>query len=352
MFLGKFLNFRTKYRLLLWLQQFKKPVFFKPNSINPAKNHAFIFLAADYGNLGDVAITYAQTLFLEEHLPDHQVIEIPISKSLEGLWFVKRNIKKNDLVTTVGGGNLGEMYVQIEFIRQLVVRFFPSNKIISFPQTFDFSHTPKGIRALKQAKRVYDKHKHLFWVTREKVSFELMKKNFNTSNVLLSPDIVLTLNKTEPKHKRDGLVFCMRNDKEKKLSASEHEILQKLTSGFFKDISCYDTGIERNQMSKNERLKELEKIWEVFRRAELVITDRLHGMIFCYITNTPCLVFSNSNHKIKATYQWIKNCKSITLINIFNEKLVKQIFQEKNFIEGKWESLNSNYKSIEQILRN
>ena len=36
-------------------------------------------LAADYGNLGDVAITYAQRKFLEEKFPNYEVIEIPIS---------------------------------------------------------------------------------------------------------------------------------------------------------------------------------------------------------------------------------------------------------------------------------
>lgn len=351
MFLGKILKFRTKYRLLLWVQQFKKPVFFATTKVDPAKDHAFIFLAADYGNLGDVAITYAQTLFLKEHLPDHQVIEIPISKSLEGIWFVKRNIKKNDLVTTVGGGNLGNMYDQIEFIRQLVVRFFPFNKIISFPQTFDFSNTAKGQRRLKHAKKVYNKHKHLIWVAREEVSFDLMKKNFNTSNVMLSPDIVLTLNKIEPKRKRIGLVFCMRNDKEKKLSDIENEILKRITSSLFHEISIYDTFIARNQLSKNDRLEELEKIWEVFRNAELVITDRLHGMIFCYITNTPCLVFSNSNHKIEATYQWIKDNSNITLMNTFNKQLVEQFFHKKGFTECKWKSLDSNFKTIVESLK-
>ena len=42
-----------------------------------------------------------------------------------------------------------------------------------------------------------------------------------------------------------------------------------------------------------------------FASSKLVITDRLHGMIFAAITGTPCIVFSNYNHKVRGTYEWI-----------------------------------------------
>ena len=42
-----------------------------------------------------------------------------------------------------------------------------------------------------------------------------------------------------------------------------------------------------------------------FADAEFVITDRLHGMVFAAITETPCIVFSNYNQKVKGTYEWI-----------------------------------------------
>ena len=39
----------------------------------------FIFLSADYGNLGDIAITFAQKKFLMDYFPDYNLFEIPIS---------------------------------------------------------------------------------------------------------------------------------------------------------------------------------------------------------------------------------------------------------------------------------
>src|SRR5690625_1521342 len=185
------LSFRSKYNLLLHLQKFKPFDYFNDHKIDANRNQAYIFLAADYGNLGDVAITYAQTKFLNQH-SDCQVIEIPISQSLEGLYFVKKHIKPGDIVTTVGGGNMGDMYDQIEYIRQLVFKWFPKNKIISFPQTLDFAKTPEGQKALKVAQKVYNAHPDLYLIAREQTSFRTMKRDFPKANVLTTPDIVLS----------------------------------------------------------------------------------------------------------------------------------------------------------------
>src|SRR5690606_14138854 len=180
-----------KYSLLLQMQKLKGLEYFKNTIIDQTKNQAYIFLAADYGNLGDVAITYAQTKFLKEH-SDYQVIEIPISESLEGLWFVKKNIKKGDIVTTVGGGNMGDLYDQIEFIRQLTFQWFPNNRIISFPQTFDVTDSKEGSKALKQAKKVYNSHKNLTVVAREQTSYELMQMQYNKTKSSHTPELILS----------------------------------------------------------------------------------------------------------------------------------------------------------------
>jgi len=42
------------------------------------KNKAFVLMAAQYGNLGDVAITIAQIEFLERLLPNYEIYPIYI----------------------------------------------------------------------------------------------------------------------------------------------------------------------------------------------------------------------------------------------------------------------------------
>lgn len=349
--LKRLVNFRIKYRIRLFFQKFKPLNYFKGMQLSEDKNYAFIFLAADYGNLGDVAITYAQTKFLRENLKaDFEVIEIPISQSLEGLHFVKQNIKPGDIVTSVGGGNLGDIYDQIEFIRQLAVSFFPKNRFISFPQTFDFRESARGQKALKVAKEVYNKHPDLYFIAREKTSYGLMKKHFYEANVMLTPDIVISLNKEHPKKTREGAVICMRSDKEKNLTTEQSKFVLDSVKERFDEVSFYDTHINRNKLSVKERELELNRIWDAFKGAELVVTDRLHGMIFCYITNTPCLVFQNNNHKVRETYDWISNNENINLVDSFSEDAIVKFLKQSNFDVGVISDLSHKYQPIKEVL--
>lgn len=345
------LNFRLKFRIRLYIRRFQPFVHFKKELLNSSQRKAYVFLAADYGNLGDIAITYAQEKFLCDN-SDYQVVEVPISQSIEGLWFVKKNIKSSDIVTIIGGGNMGDLYDQIEYIRQLTIHFFPNNKIISFPQTFDFSETSNGRKTLAKAVKVYNRHNNIHIFAREKTSYELMLQKYTKATISLVPDIVLSLDKSEPQWNRTGVVICMRNDAEKSLTREQNEYIIDTAKKHFDEISYYDTHIGRNNLSIYERKEELNKIWLAFRGAELVITDRLHGMIFSYITKTPCLVFSNNNHKIKESYVWIGNSGAITLISEFTEESVYDYFEKKifnnNFVHL---SLREKYQTLIDAIR-
>lgn len=348
MILKQHVSFRTKYKTLLFLQQFRILNYFKFHIVDATRNQAYIFLAADYANLGDVAITYAQTRFIKNN-SKYQVIEIPISQSLEGLWFVKRNCKKGDLITLVGGGNMGELYDQIEFIRQLVIKTFPNNRIISFPQTIDFGNSVEGKKALMHAKAVYNLHSDLHLVAREQTSYDLMSQYFPKAKVYLTPDIVLSLEEREPAMKREGALVCLRDDEEKALSAEQGQWLTGKVSQKFTNVRFYDTHISGSELSVTDRREQLYRIWNAFRKAELVITDRLHGMIFSQITGTPALVFQNKNHKIRDTFDWIKANKMMTLIPQFNEDEISRFFDDFKYKRTKILQLTDKYQPLIEL---
>ena len=49
-----------------------------------------------------------------------------------------------------------------------------------------------------------------------------------------------------------------------------------------------------------------------FAKHQVVITDRLHGMIFSVVTNTPCVVLSSYNQKIPEYYNtFLKDSNSV-----------------------------------------
>lgn len=291
-----------------------------------------IALSADYGNLGDVAITYAQKNFLQSRFKDYKIIEIPISKTYENMNSLKKVVNDNDIITIIGGGNFGDIYLEIERARQLFIKKFPKNKIICFPQTIDFSNNKKGEKYLKRAIKIYSKHKNLILFAREKKSFKIMKEKFKKNKVYLVPDIVLSLNKQYPIEKRELITLCFRNDKENKINQNEKNKLVKSLKNTYKNkLIEKDTHVGNIKIEENEREKFLEDIWSTFRKSKIVLTDRLHGMIFSVITGTPCIAFQNSNGKIKETYEaWLKNSPYIEMISddFTSEDIERKILEQ------------------------
>ena len=89
----------------------------------------------------------------------------------------------------------------------------------------------------------------------------------------------------------------------------------------------YSTGY----VSKNNRYDCIRRKMEEFASARLVITDRLHGMVFSAITGTPCIVFGNYNYKVEGTYEWIKYLKYIRFVKSVDE--MEKVFSQLYFME-------------------
>ena len=50
-----------------------------------------------------------------------------------------------------------------------------------------------------------------------------------------------------------------------------------------------------------------------------MITDRLHGMIFAAITQTPCIVLDSLSHKLRGCYEWLKDLDYILFADSVDE---------------------------------
>lgn len=274
------------------------------------KGIVYIFLAADYGNLGDIAITYAQRKFLEKTFKNYNIVEIPLNKTLVMLKNIKKHIRRHDIVTIVGGGNMGNIYEYYEELRRLVISSFRRNFVISFPQTIDFTDDKKGVRSLNKTKRVINKHKNIMIIARENKSYERMKKEFNCK-IELFPDIVFSLKNNIEFNgigNREKIGVCFRDDKENNINIikCKKEILKKLNN-----YDSFSTYIGDNFEYEN-RYEILFNLLKKIASYKFIITDRLHALIFSYLTDTPCFFFDNSNNKISQTYKtWLLNDKNI-----------------------------------------
>lgn len=315
----------------------------------PSEKKAYIFLAADYGNLGDIALTFAQKELLLMYFPDHYPIEVPSSLSLCELKGYIKSVSKDDVVTIIAGGNMGDVWSCFEYYRQLIVRKLRHNVIYQFPQTTTYTDSPLGKNLLSCAKHTYSRDR-LKLMAREKMSYDFMCQNFLCSSYI-SPDIVMTLKYWACKKERNGILLCLRNDREQSISNSEQIEIKSIIRGQSMEFSVIDTKID-DSFEYNRRYVQLEQFVDRVSSARVIVTDRLHGMIFAYITGTPAVVLPNSNRKIEMCYEWINNCGFIHFlpsfsIAAFNEALNFALTDtvDKNALE-------SNYYRFHAIFNN
>ena len=149
------------------------------NKVDTSKKNIFVFLAGFYQNLGDMALTYSQKAFLQKLYPDANVVTVPSTSTYQSIKTLKNVISEDDIITIIGGGNMDDMYTSLESARLYVVKSFPNNRIISFPQTMAFSDTDFGIKKRKQSHKVYSAHKNFTLFVREPNSLERVKKYFS-----------------------------------------------------------------------------------------------------------------------------------------------------------------------------
>lgn len=276
----------------------------------------YIFLAADYGNLGDIALTFAQLKLISEYFPNHVPIEVPSSISISQLKGYIQSVSENDIVTIIAGGNMGDVWSWFEIYRQLIVRKLKNKKIYQFPQTTTYTNSTLGRNLLASAIKIYKGH-NLKMMAREKMSFEFMRRKFNCS-CFLAPDLVMTLNYWGNRN-RKGILLCLRNDREKFLSSSVKKKIMSVLSDTNKSINIADTKIE-GDFDYKKRYNILDDFIKEVSKSEVIVTDRLHGMIFAYITGTPAVVLPNSNRKIEMCYEWISNCGFIHFLPLISKQ--------------------------------
>ena len=311
-----------------------------------------IALAADYGNLGDVAITYAQKKFLQTHFKEYQIVEFYTNDIVSNMQSLKRKITPVDIITIIGGGNMGDLYQYYEDERKFVVNEFRKNLVIMFPQTVDFSDTKSGKKSQKESAQIYNKHNNLIIYARERASFDKLKNMISKNIVYELPDIVLSLDESDNKEdERKNVIICLRNDKEKSLKDNVREEIEIKIKQKFEDsqIMYRDTHIGNIEIEKKE--EDFFKILKDFKRAKIVITDRLHGMIFCAITKTPCIAFNNSNGKVKLVYErWLKSLEHIKVIDEYNSQTFSEILDKTMNVKNR-KMIDKRYfeKAYEQI---
>lgn len=272
-----------------------------------------------HGNLGDHAIVLTQKqLLVKNKVSTHELSASAID--YKEYLFAKLT-PKNKCIIIPGGGFLGTLWPNEEERVRRIINCFKDNKIIIFPQTVSYDLTSEsGRKYLKQAQKIYSAHSNLTFFVREKQSYEIMQKYFPSVETVLVPDIVTLLDMDIAGQNRKDILFCMRSDLEKNVTDEQLAEIQQILKIHYpnEQMNKIDTVVPY-MVSEGMRKKEVKNKLEQFKKAKLIITDRLHGMIFATITATPCIAFGNSNGKVKNVYGWLKHNEYIKYVNDIDE---------------------------------
>ena len=327
-----------------WLKYKKRKQYEHVFRKNPRT--VFLVLTPEHGNLGDHAIAQAETEILKKN--NISYIEITGRQLREMKTRNELKLMDGFPILINGGGNLGTLWMDVETLEREIIESNPKSTIVILPNTIYYEHSVQGKVEFEKSKKIYNNHNYLFLFAREKASFLLMKEAFR--NVRLVPDMVLSLNKCRKGTKRCGCTLCLRNDREKTLTDEQESIIiQQVTSLFNNDITIIDMVVP-HPVTIEQRKIELEKKYDEFRSTELVITDRLHGMIFAAITGTPCIVVDSKSPKVRGCYEWIKDLNYIR----FADDVSKIVNEYKQIQKGEHvynnDHLNHYYQELEDFI--
>ena len=129
----------------------------------------FILSTHDFGNIGDLAIGYAQSTFLKKTFASFDVHEIPRIQLLSNWDQLPLLIKEKDIIVLPGGGNMGDIWLGEENVRRKIISTFTKNKIISFPQSIKYYDS----KQLSLSASIYNAHSNMLLAVRDKESYDI-----------------------------------------------------------------------------------------------------------------------------------------------------------------------------------
>ena len=290
------------------------------------KNVSIIVNIPVHGNLGDQAIVCAEREFVKKTFPGEEILEFTDEECQYCFDIIKRHIKKNDNLFILGGGNFGSLW-KFTFKNMLkIIEAFPNNKKVIFPQTAFFEKDKEGEELLQKAKRVIIKDDNLVLCARDQKTYEFFQKKFGIYTLLI-PDIVLSYQYSN-QFDRNEILLCFRKDKEKNIEDKQKKLIVEQIRKQMPNVIIKETDTVLNKRVESAtRVQDIENKLDEFARAKLVVTDRLHGMIFSAITRTPCIVFDNLDGKVFRVYRWVQHLNYIICIDTIEE--IKSILDER-----------------------
>lgn len=280
------------------------------------KKRAIFIGSPVHGNLGDQLIALECLDFIQD-LGYEELIEIP--EFVYELFPQRISIQPLDDVFITGGGWMGDMY-EDELVIESIIKNWPNNRIVILPQTIFFSGS-NVMSSPEQLRRVFNKASNLIVCVRDRQSYEvcLTLLGLGREQCFLLPDMALLKLKDiiiKDYTQTNRVLFSLRNDTEK---IQKTDILKKIIKSLEKEgIKCVYSSTVLNQKIGpfKKRTNAIQDKISEFNYADLIVTDRLHSMVFSLLAGTKCIALDNSTHKVSGVYQeWLKDIPGLLVLD-------------------------------------
>lgn len=317
------------------------------------KNRKIILIdTPEHGNLGDQAIALAEYCFLQEECGITKVYEFSKNEYCAIQKKINKYIKDEDLVCIHGGGFIGTLWQDEEDVFLQILQQFCNNRIIVFPQTVYFQDHDFGRSEKEKFRMAAEMCKDLIIFTRDWNSYRFLiqELNMDSEKCFCVPDIVTYLKLKKIPVRKRKILLCLRKDKEKKIDDKALNFSLEWLKEKNYEITYTDTVVKR-EISKTYRAKLVAQKLNEFSMAKLVITDRLHGMLFAAITGTPCIAMDNISKKVSGVFAWIQYLDYIRYVEPV--EIDRDMIEKMLLMEGKEYSndeLRNHYNIIKEAI--
>lgn len=318
------------------------------------KKNIVLMNTHEYINIGDHLITEATLAMLKDYYPEYNILEVTANHFLLERRLIRCCVEKGDVIVIVGGGYLGSLWLlNGEYNVRAIVEDYPGNRILAFPQSMFYSNDDEGVKELLLSRRYFEKHPNFHMILRDYRSYVLAQNVMPPNvNIYFYPDTALYCGFSDEGIERKGMGVCFRNDKEQ--SCDKNNIIRYALEIADKyGMEAKETDMLSPEVFSNQYRPQVVSIKaEEIAGYEIVVTDRLHCMIYCAITGTPCVAFDNISKKVSGVYQWIKELPYIAVIEKKEEMdgAVERVLQNKDSEKRPYDYLDEQFWKMASLV--
>jgi len=280
-----------------------------------------------HDNIGDLLIMQGTLAFFKKKGLSPRTIST--SWAFDPSW-----VKPADILVFHGGGNFGDLYANINEIREQIITRFPNNRIVLLPQTVFFTSEVTRDRSVA----VFRRHPDVHIFVRDKASQRIA--NLFSGHVYLAPDMAHQLYPiASDGGAGTGVLRIERVDTEKPVVPASLKDARFDTRtdwievvGKEKRLIDFAWRIQAAFIKRGwQTCKKLIGPWywipvaqrfssravALFARHEHIVTDRLHGHILACLMDKPHTVIDNSYGK-NSTYidEWTAHSDLVRLVKV------------------------------------